>query len=123
MRIYKIIAFVIVFQFVFGGITASGIFDATISGQSISITQADVEEVTDIAQNIDNVNVLFAISVGWRMFSVFARMAWTAVTIIPILTEFGVPVYIAAMVQGPIWLVYLWGIIQFLGNKSSKSMA
>ena len=60
------------------------------------------------------------ITVLFTLGGVFFEALKTALTIIPLLTSYGVDPVVAMMFQGPIWLVYVTAVVQFFTGRSLK---
>jgi len=122
MRVYDIALFIFIFSFVSGAINGMGLFDVNLPGQHIDITEANVNEITDSMQNVDVLGVAFFMMAVWQVLGVILTAFTTALTIIPLLSQYSVPLEVSVMIQGPIWLVYVWGILQYWSGRSTKGM-
>ena len=122
MRAWDIALFMFVLGAVIGAINTLEIFDAPLPDQNINVTQANVQQLTDTAQNVDAVNLYVNPVTVWQMFNVLIVAFSTALDIAPLLQSYGVPGVVAYMLQAPIWLLYIWALVQFKANRGSKSM-
>jgi hypothetical protein len=56
-------------------------------------------------------------------FNIFINVLGSAVFILPTLvTTFGIPLALASVLQVLIWLINVWGIIQFMSGRSGSLM-
>ena len=116
--------FILFCLFTFGAVTtmlnSSGIMPIALPTQS----QAEVSgtQITDLTNTTKgNVNPLFELSflavlVGSVLSGLLAML-----TIIPLLLSFGIPLYIAAAIQTPIWLIELSGVIYLLSGRDLEN--
>lgn len=117
MMLYKIVLCLFCFGAVVTGLNSSGLFTTVLPEQNIQqYDSAQVEELTEAATG--DVSPLFTINfVIIAVKSVLMGMV-SVLTIIPLMLSFGVPLWIAAMIQSPIWFVSAVGVYQFVtGNR------
>jgi len=120
MRAYTIALALFAFGFVTGGLNGLGIFDATLPTSGATLTEAQVTEITAGA-TAGGASPLQPISSLLTMGGILWEGIKTAVTIIPLLTSYGVPPTVALLIQGPIWFVYVAGIVQFFTGRNIKA--
>lgn len=111
MKLYHILLVLFIFGFVCAGINESGIFSHQIPETSIGFNQSDVQEITEGVEGIGT-NPFSALASVFLFFRVFASAVLAIITILPILSSWGVPLWAGMMVQGPVWLVEVVGFYQ-----------
>lgn len=118
-RAYTIALALFAFGFVVGGVNALGIFSTALPGSDMAIGESQVQEITAGATS-GGASPLYPITVMFTLGGVFFEALKTALTIIPLLTSYGVDPVVAMMFQGPIWLVYIAAVVQFFTGRSLK---
>jgi hypothetical protein len=118
-RAYTIALALFAFGFVVGGVNALGIFSTALPGSDMAIGESQVQEITAGATS-GGASPLYPITVLFTLGGVFFEALKTALTIIPLLTSYGVDPVVAMMFQGPIWLVYIAAVVQFFTGRSIK---
>lgn len=118
-RAYTIALALFAFGFVVGGVNALGIFSTALPGSDMAIGESQVQEITAGATS-GGASPLYPITVLFTLGGVFFEALKTALTIIPLLTSYGVDPVVAMMFQGPIWLVYVAAVVQFFTGRSLK---
>lgn len=118
-RAYTIALALFAFGFVVGGVNALGIFSTALPGSDMAIGESQVQEITGGATS-GGASPLYPITVLFTLGGVFFEALKTALTIIPLLTSYGVDPVVAMMFQGPIWLVYIAAVVQFFTGRSLK---
>jgi hypothetical protein len=118
-RAYTIALALFAFGFVVGGVNALGIFSTALPGSDMAIGESQVQEITAGATS-GGASPLYPITVLFTLGGVFFEALKTALTIIPLLTSYGVDPVVAMMFQGPIWLVYIAAVVQFFSGRSLK---
>lgn len=118
-RAYTIALALFAFGFVVGGVNALGIFSTALPGSDMAIGDSQVQEITAGATS-GGASPLYPITVLFTLGGVFFEALKTALTIIPLLTSYGVDPVVAMMFQGPIWLVYIAAVVQFFTGRSLK---
>jgi hypothetical protein len=118
-RAYTIALALFAFGFVVGGVNALGIFSTALPGSDMTIGESQVQEITAGATS-GGASPLYPITVLFTLGGVFFEALKTALTIIPLLTSYGVDPVVAMMFQGPIWLVYIAAVVQFFTGRSIK---
>lgn len=108
-RSIAIALFIICFGAVAQILNASGAFGYTLPDSSLS--SVDVATLTDLTENAINAesnpvgSFLTALpTIGLTIF----RVILGAITISPMLLDFGVPLWISIPLNVPIWIIYLW---------------
>ncbi len=119
MRAYTIALALFALGFVVGGVNALGIFSTALPGSDMAIGESQVQEITAGATS-GGASPLYPITVLFTLGGVFFEALKTALTIIPLLTSYGVDPVVAMMFQGPIWLVYIAAVVQFFSGRSLK---
>ena len=123
MKAYNIALALFVLNAVVGGINGMGIFDTHVAEIPKVMNESEISEVVSDVGSLHSYDLLvFAPKVLLEMFSLFFTAIAGAITIIPMLMDYGVSPSIIAMIQGPIWIVYGWGAIQFLTGRSGKNI-
>ena len=118
-RAYTIALALFAFGFITGGVNALGIFSTTLPGSDMALGESQVMEITAGATS-GGASPLYPISVLFTLGGVFFEALKTALTIIPLLTSYGVDPIVAMMFQGPIWFVYVTAVVQFFSGRSLK---
>ncbi len=118
-RAYTIALALFAFGFVVGGVNALGLFTTALPGSDMAIGESQVQEITAGATS-GGASPLYPITVLFTLGGVFFEALKTALTIIPLLTSYGVDPVVAMMFQGPIWLVYIAAVVQFFSGRSLK---
>ncbi|MDD4468293.1 MAG: hypothetical protein PHF68_04030 [Candidatus ainarchaeum sp.] len=119
MRAYTIALALFALGFVVGGVNALGIFSVMLPGSDMALGESQVQEITAGATS-GGASPLYPITVLFTLGGVFFEGLKTALTIIPLLTSYGIDPITAMMFQGPIWLVYLVAVVQFFTGRSIK---
>jgi hypothetical protein len=113
MMLYKIALSIFIFAAVCTGINDSGIFTITVPESNVNqMEQADVQDLTDTASG--EVTGLFTI--GFVIVAIKSIIAGLVAifSILPLLTSWGVPLWIGMIFQAPLWFVEAVGIYQFV---------
>lgn len=121
MKLYTIILTLFIFGFVTAGINASGMFKQPIPTTDVGFNESGVTEVTEGAQSVGT-NPVSMIAMILVFFRVMASAALAVVTILPILSSWGVPLWAGMMVQGPVWYVELGGLYQWATGHTMGGM-
>ena len=119
MRAYTIALALFALGFVVGGVNALGIFSVMLPGSDMALGESQVQEITAGATS-GGASPLYPITVLFTLGGVFFEALKTALTILPLLTSYGIDPITAMMFQGPIWLVYLVAVVQFFTGRSLK---
>ncbi|MFA7121833.1 MAG: hypothetical protein WC277_10185 [Bacilli bacterium] len=119
MRAYTIALALFALGFVVGGVNALGIFSVMLPGSDMALGESQVQEITAGATS-GGASPLYPITVLFTLGGVFFEGLKTALTILPLLTSYGIDPITAMMFQGPIWLVYLVAVVQFFTGRSLK---
>jgi hypothetical protein len=118
-RAYTIALALFAFGFVVGGVNALGLFTTMLPGSDMALGESQVTEITAGATS-GGASPLYPITVLFTLGGVFFEALKTALTIIPLLTSYGIDPIVAMMFQGPIWFVYIAAILQFFSGRSLK---
>ena len=116
MRAYTIALALITFGFIVGSLNGLGICSTQLPGPTSSFTgSAEIHEITEGIQSTQSspLNDIFLI----KFIGVIFEGLKTALTIIPLMSEYGVPLEISIIIQGLIWFVYAMGIVSYLLNR------
>jgi hypothetical protein len=119
MRAYTIALALFALGFVVGGVNALGIFSVMLPGSDMALGESQVQEITAGATS-GGASPLYPITVLFTLGGVFFEGLKTALTILPLLTSYGIDPITAMMFQGPIWLVYLVAVVQFFTGRGLK---
>ncbi len=118
-RAYTIALALFAFGFVVGGVNALGLFTTALPDSDMALGESQVTEITAGATS-GGASPLYPITVLFTLGGVFFEALKTALTIIPLLTSYGIDPIVAMMFQGPIWLVYVAAVVQFFTGRSLK---
>jgi len=109
LMLYKVILFLFVFGAVCTGLNTSGIFTTALPVQSTaSISQTQITDLTNTTQGpVAALGVVsfMAVFVGSILGGLLAVLS-----IIPMMTAWGIPLWIALIFQTPLWIVEIAGI-------------
>ena len=123
MKAYNIALALFIFNAVISGINSMGIFDTHVVEMAQPVNETRIAEVVSDTGTMHTYDMfVFTSKILVRMFSTFFTALVGAITVIPMLMQYGVPAQVIAMIQGPIWLVYSWGAVQFLTGRSGKNI-
>jgi hypothetical protein len=121
MKVYDIALALFIFQFVLGCVNGLGIFDTQVTVGNLKISDAQVTAVSETIENSEGgilLNTLMLI----KMFKIVFGAFLSVLFIVPMLLDWGIPLQIAMMIQMPIWLVEVWGIMQYVTGRTTKQM-
>lgn len=121
MKLYSILLFLFIFGLVSEGINVSGLFDVKVPTTESNFEEANVQELTEGVANT-GLNPITGFVIILTFFRVFASAVLAIITIIPILLSWGVPLWLGAMVQSPIWLVEVAGFYQLATGHNMLGM-
>ena len=121
MKLYTIILTLFIFGFVTAGINASGMFKQKVPESEIGFNEEDVQEITEGVQGVGTNPVTTLAAIG-LFFRVLASALLAIVTILPILSSWGVPLWAGMMVQGPVWWVEFTGLYEWWTGNSVLGM-
>lgn len=121
MKLYAIILTLFIFGFVTSGINASGMFDHQIPETSVGFNDTGVQEVTEGVSGV-GASPLAAIAIVLLFFKILASAALAVITILPILSSWGCPLWAGMMVQGPVWFVEFIGLYQWATGYNLQGM-
>lgn len=121
MRAYTIALALFAFGFVTGCINGIGLFDVMLPGSDMTISESQVTEITDGATS-GGASPLYSISILLTLGKVLWEGLKTALALSVLLCSYGVDPLVALMFQGPIWFVYIVGLVQFFTGRSLKGV-
>ena len=130
MKYMDIIMFVLCFNVAIYFMSATGIFNA-IGGTWVMTPETDwIEDYRETSlnqslewSNPDVLDYMLALGVGiWTAFTTVFTIFFQIVLLTPTLINLGVDPAIALILSSPIYMIYLWGIIQFLSGRSGRNM-
>ena len=126
MRAYDILLFLVCLEAAIGFVSSLHIFPVNYVDVSAVQTPQDwnLQEVENqtASQSIFD-KMMLATDMLFKALSMFLNMLVAIVAIyIPLTTVLGVPSEIALLLQGVVYVVYVWAIIQFLSGRSVKYM-
>jgi len=105
MMLYKIMLSLFIFGLVAGAINAAGIYSVAVPESGVTISEADV---VDFASSSDD---------GLNFFYIYSGIA-TAVRVL----GGAILAWLGMIIQGPIWLVTVWGLYQFRSGYQTQGM-
>jgi len=124
MRAYDILLFLVCLEASIGFVSSLNIFPVSYVDASAVQSSWNLEELEEQAQTQSVIDkVMLATDMLFKALSMFFNMLVAIVAIyIPLTTVLGVPTEIALLLQGVVYVVYAWAIIQFLSGRSVKYM-
>ena len=120
MMLYRIMLCLFIFGLVAGAINEAGVYNVSLPGSDVSLSAADVEDFASSSD--DGLNFFFVYSGVAAAVRVLGGAILACITILPILYAYGVPVWLGMIVQGPVWLVTIWGLYQFRSGHQTQGM-
>lgn len=130
MKYMDVIMFILCFNVAILFMAESGIFNA-IGGTYVLIaerTWIDSYRETSLNQSLawsnpDVLDYMLALGVGiWTAFTIIFTVFFQVVLLSPTIEALGVDPGIALILSMPIYLIYLWGIVQFLSGRSGRNI-
>lgn len=122
MKAYSIFMFLFILGSVTGGINSLGIIDYQLPQSNVNtINQAQVMDLSNTASSA-GLNPFFIFYVIQTFGKVLFTGLLTCATVLPLMVGFGVPITIATMFQGPIWIVEAFGIYQLITGYNMGGM-
>ena len=126
MRAYDILLFLVCLEVTIGFVSSLHVFPVSYVDASAVQTPEDwnLQEVENqtASQSIFD-KVMLATDMLFKALTMFLNMLVAIVAIyIPLTSVLGVPSEIALLLQGVVYVVYAWAIIQFLSGRSVKYM-
>jgi hypothetical protein len=122
MKAYSIFMFLFIFGAVTGSINQLGIIDYQLPQSNVNtINQAQVTDLSNTASSA-GLNPFFIFYVIQTFGKVLFTGLLTCATVLPLMVGFGVPIVIATMFQGPIWIVEAFGIYQLITGYNMGGM-
>ncbi len=126
MRAYDILLFLVCLEVTIGFVSSLHVFPVNyVDASAVQTPQEwnlqEVENQTASQSIFDK--VMLATDMLFKALSMFLNMLVAIVAIyIPLTSVLGVPSEIALLLQGVVYVVYAWAIIQFLSGRSVKYM-
>ena len=126
MRAYDILLFLVCLEASIGFVSSLNIFPVSyVDASAVQVSETwsleDVQNQTATLTLVDK--LMFATDILFKAVSMFLNMLLAiAVIYIPLTSVLGVPSEIALLLQGVVYVVYAWAIIQFLSGRSVKYM-
>lgn len=108
----------LIFGAVSGSLNALGWYSQKLPDQKVSITQAQVTELTGSVGKT-SINPWTSYTVLSTVFNVGGAALLSLLTIIPFLTAYGISYPIALMIQTPIWLILIWTVYEMWTGHST----
>lgn len=130
MKYMDILMFVFCFNVGIYLMSATGIFNAFggMYDMTAEIAWLESFNATAVSQSLewsnpDVLDYMLALGVGiWTAFTLIFQVLFQVVLLAPTLVRLGIPATIAVIFSMPIYLIYIWGIIQFLSGKSGRNI-
>lgn len=121
MKSAAIALFLIIVGAVSGMFGISGIFPLEVTSDEIFSVDKDI--VTDITAGGVNgeFNPLGGLSSIGSLFGILCNALLNALWFVPLLVSYGIPEFIAYCIQVPIWFVYIYDIVNWLGNRNPST--
>jgi hypothetical protein len=118
MILYKIMLCIFICGAVGAGLNASGLYATAVPETGFELSEASV---TELSQSVNEVAIspFTIVSILLTVGRVLAGGFIACLSIIPMLSQYGVPLIFAAMIQAPVWLVEAWGLYEFYTGYSS----
>ena len=120
MMLYKIMLSLFIFGLVAGALNASGIYSVAVPESGVTISEADVVDFASSSD--DGLNFFYIYSGIATAVRVLGGAILACITILPLLSQFGIPAWLGMIIQGPIWLVTVWGLYQFRSGYQTQGM-
>jgi|LSQX01.2.fsa_nt_gb hypothetical protein len=121
MRSYAIAVFLIVFGATTGMVNEMNVLEIDAPTHNINFGEDDIWEIQQ-GTTTGTVDPLFSVSLGFTVGKIVFQGILCALTIIPLLTEWGVPLVIAVGLQTPIWFIYGFEMLCWFKGTSSKGV-
>lgn len=121
MKLYSILLFLFIFGLVSAGLNESGMFEVSIPTNENDLEESNIQEIGEGVENT-GINPLTGFMLIFTFFRIFFSAVMAIVTILPILSAWGVPLWAGMMVQGPIWIVEIAGFYQFVTGHQMQGM-
>jgi hypothetical protein len=121
MKAYGIMLALLCFGFITGGVNELHIYEKTLPEAPGTMKEQTVTDLQAGMQGQDP-NPLMTYNMILSGGKVLMNGFLMLLTIVPTLMAYGIPLAIAMMIQGPIWLVEAWGIYQFYTGYATQGM-
>lgn len=128
MRAFQIILFIILLQAAIGFTNTIGVFDqpfyATPDNKVTGYTVENLSSFGDVGENPSILDyAAISITWVWQGLVMFLQIAFAIVLVYPTLVDtFGIPGSLSAFIQVGIYVIYVWGYMQFKTGRSTKHM-
>lgn len=130
MKYMDILMFVFCFNVAILFMSETGIFNALGGTYDMTAETAWLESYNATASsqslewsNPDVLDYMLALGVGiWTAFTTVFTIFFQIVLLAPTFIRLGIPATIAWILSMPVYMIYLWGIIQFLSGRSGRNM-
>ena len=113
----KYTLWIAIFLLVFGSsvsmLSATGSYDVTITGFSNPFDQETTTQLTEAAVSTES-NPLGGETLLPILLKTVIGGLLTMITIIPVLSSIGIPIWISAVFQAPIWIIYIVDLVALL---------
>ena len=125
-RSFEILLFLIILQSSVGFVGAIGLFDQTyVSDSELYGTTTKDWNISTYGEHEPDMGVFgritLVIDMLWHAIPIVFNILFAIVFIFdPLVRTFGVPMELAGFCQGAVYLIYSWGIIQFMTNRGTK---
>jgi hypothetical protein len=122
MMLYKIVLVLVIVGVASGIVNESGFYPVALpeSGHT-GMTEAQVTDLSNSASNTP-VNAFSTFVILGQLVNVLITTFKTVITVIPLLTAYGVPLPLAAGIQIIIWLVMAMGVYQMYTGHQTPGM-
>ena len=110
-------------------LNASGLFAVDLASQDIqTLDESDVTELTNTPSTTSEPNVIGSIVTGitgfaFSMFTSLFSFVFSVIGVEPILLAYGVPQYMATLLEGMLSLITIIALILLLANRSDKGVS
>ena len=122
MMLYKIVLCLVIFGATSAAIEDAGFYPVHLPHTgNTGITEAQVTDLSNAASNTP-VNAFSAFSLLMMLAHVLGSAFLAVLTVIPVLTAYGIPMEFAIMIQTPIWLVTAFGFYQMYTGHQATGM-
>ena len=125
MRAFSIILFLVVLQASIGFVNNSNVFEYQFVQTPSGCKDYTIENLSDVSEEDISIFDYAKIILDFLLtsFLLFLKIILAIVFIYPTLVSaFGIPSFLSVFLQTGIYVVYVWGIIQFKSGKGTKTM-
>lgn len=121
MKAYGIMLALLCFGFITAGVNELAIYQKTLPETGATMHEETVQELQSGMQ-AQGPNPLMTYNMILSAGKILIGGFMMLITIVPSLLAYGIPLPIAMMIQGPVWLVEAWGIYQFYTGYATQGM-